>query len=372
MDEAEDRQAGGTEEAGEREVNTGNHAVEHVGAHVLHRERLHDRILREQREERRGDELEQDREEEPDAAGDADAIPECLPRTCRVAGTDGLRRDRRYGRQHAGRHQEEEADRFLDDADRRRDVDATPVRDHRNNQKRNLDETVLARDREANAENLLQHRRVPPGAAIRAGMFMKSFRLPDADKRERHRRCLRHNRCERCTRCAQLHWPHEEKVEQDVEGTGHGDEKHRTAAVPHAAEDRAQDVVRDDEGDAGEADAEVREGPWDGFGRCRQQLYDRLCESEQGQCCGRGDHREEGDGVSDRASDAVVVLCTDEAADHDGGAHGKADDHDGHHVHDLRTDRNRRDDIRAVEATRDEQIGEPVECLQEVAQQIRE
>lgn len=97
MDETEDREAGGTEEAGEREVNAGDHAVEHVGAHVLHCERLHDRILREQREERRGDKLEQDREEEPDATGDADAVPERLPRTRRGAGTDRLRCDRRYG-----------------------------------------------------------------------------------------------------------------------------------------------------------------------------------------------------------------------------------------------------------------------------------
>lgn len=197
-------------------------------------------------------------------------------------------------------------------------------------------------------------------------------RLPDADERERHRRGLRHDRRERCTRCAQLHWPHEEEVEQDVEGTGHGDEEHRIAAVTHAAENRAQDVVRDDEGDAGEADAEVREGSRDGLGRCRQQLNDRLRESEQGTCGQHGDHREEGDRVSDGASDAVLVLCTDETPDHDGGAHGEADDHDGHHVHDLRTDRNRRDDIRAIEAARDEQIREPVERLQEVAEQIRE
>ena len=172
MDEAEDREAGGTEEAGEWEVNAGDHAVEHVGAHILHRECLHDRILREQREERRGDELEQDREKEPDATGEADTVAERLARPRWIAGTDRLRRDRRDGRQHAGRHQEEEADRFLDDTDRRRDVDTTPVRDHRDDQKRNLDEAVLAGDREANAENLVEHRRVPPGAAICAGRFV--------------------------------------------------------------------------------------------------------------------------------------------------------------------------------------------------------
>ena len=75
-------------------MNAGDHAVEHVGAHVLHRECLHDRILREQRKERRGDELEQDRKEEPDTTGNADAVAERLPRTCRVAGTDGLRCNR--------------------------------------------------------------------------------------------------------------------------------------------------------------------------------------------------------------------------------------------------------------------------------------
>ena len=196
--------------------------------------------------------------------------------------------------------------------------------------------------------------------------------LPDADERKRHRRGLRHDRRERCTRCAQLHWPHEEEIEQDVEGTGHGDEEHRTAAVTHAAENRAQDVVCDDKGDAGEADAEVREGPRDGFGRCRQQLDDRLCESEQGTGGQHGDHCEEGDRVPDGASDAVFVLCTDETPDRNGGAHGEADDHDGHHVHDLRTDRNRRDDISAIEAARDEQIREPVERLQEVAEKVWE
>lgn len=172
MDEAEDRQAGGTEEAGEWEVNAGDHAIKHVGAHILHRECLHDRILRKQREERHGDELEQDREKEADATGEADPVPECLTRPRWIAGTDRLCRDRRHRRQHAGWHQEEEADCFLDDTDRRRDVDTTPVRDHGDDQKRNLDEAVLAGDREANAENLVQHRRVPPGAAIRAGVFV--------------------------------------------------------------------------------------------------------------------------------------------------------------------------------------------------------
>ena len=94
--------------------------------------------------------------------------------------------------------------------------------------------------------------------------------------------------------------------------------------------------------------------------------------AEKGAGGGGEAHRVEGDRVPDRASDAILVFCTDEAADHDGGAHGEADDHDGHHVHDLRTDRNRRDDIRAIEAACDEQIGEPVKHLQEVAEQVRE
>lgn len=99
-------------------------------------------------------------------------------------------------------------------------------------------------------------------------------------------------------------------------------------------------------------------------------MDDRLRESEQGAGSQYSDDREEGDRVSDGAANAVLVLCTDEAADHDGGAHGEADDHDGHHMHDLRTDRNRRDDIGAIEAARDKQIGEPVKRLQEVAEQI--
>ena len=257
MKKAEDGASGGAEEAGEWKMNAGDHAVQHVGAHVLYRQQLHDRILRKQREEWCRDELKQNREQESDPTGDADAVFERLPRTHRISGTDGLRRNRRHSRQHAGRHQEKETDRLFDDPDRGRNIDAAAVCNHRDDQKRNLNESVLTRNREADTEDLPQHRRVKPDASIHARYFTKRHRLPDADERECHRCRLCHHRRERRTRCAQLHWPHQQEVEQDVESARYCDEDHRAATVAHTTENRAQNVVGDDERDAGEADAKV-------------------------------------------------------------------------------------------------------------------
>ena len=67
---------------------------------------------------------------------------------------------------------------------------------------------------------------------------------------------------------------------------------------------------------------------------------------------------------------ALRLSRADGAAYIDGGAHGKADDDDGQHVHELASDGDRRDDCGAVELSCDEKVRETVEGLEKAGDHV--
>ena len=108
---------------------------------------------------------------------------------------------------------------------------------------------------------------------------------------------------------------HEQVVECDIACAGHCDENHWACRIAETSEDGADDVVGDDERDAGEADQQVLRGTFDCFGRCSDQDYDAVGAGQQDYGEYDCDSREKGDGVADGACRIVEAVRADRPAD---------------------------------------------------------
>ena len=103
------------------------------------------------------------------------------------------------------------------------------------NDKRDLDQPVLQRDRHADAQNAPHDR--PPRAQIAPREGDAVALAADDDQRHDHADRLRQRRAERGARRAHVQCAHEQIVERDVCRARDGDEVHRALRVAQTAED---------------------------------------------------------------------------------------------------------------------------------------
>ena len=130
------RAADGAEISAEAKVHAGKAAVEDIPAQIRPARRDDGRVMREERDDRFGDELDDDRDEHAEAERDGDGIPQRLQRAAGLARADVLRAERRHRREHGRRHEEQKADDLLHDADGGCVREAAAVGDDGDEQKR--------------------------------------------------------------------------------------------------------------------------------------------------------------------------------------------------------------------------------------------
>ena len=85
-------------------------------------------------------------------------IAQRLYRPLRLFCPDVLSTKRRYGRQHGGRDEEQEANNFFHNPHGSRIIQSTPICNDRNYDKGYLNESILTGDRNANRQNFSHHR----------------------------------------------------------------------------------------------------------------------------------------------------------------------------------------------------------------------
>ena len=265
MQKREFRPPVGAEIPAETEMDAGKNAVPDIAAHILPAGRRHGRIGGEQPHDALGRKLHRHADAQPEPGGDGNGPAQRLRGAAVFAGADVLRAQRRHGRKHRRRHQEQKADDLFHDAHGRRISQAAPVGKYGNEQKRDLDTPVLQRHRQTDLQQCAQH------AALRTqvGAPQREAGTPPQHRRQRnpYAERLGQRRAQRRAGRPQPPRADEQVVQRDVGRAGHGNERQRAAGIAQPAEDGAQDIICRDAGDTQKADGQVAGGALGGFGR---------------------------------------------------------------------------------------------------------
>ena len=139
-------------------MNASKNTVKNVTTQILAAETDHRRSVRsagisEQRNDAFRCKLDRDRSKHAKACGEHHRIAQRLNSPLRFARTDILRSQGRNGRQHRGGDQKEKTDHFLHNPDRRCVIQSTLIGNNRDNNKSNLNQAVLKRNRDADPQN---------------------------------------------------------------------------------------------------------------------------------------------------------------------------------------------------------------------------
>ena len=304
------------------------------------------------------------REDRSDACGDGGSRPQRSFRPERFARSDVLRGDNRNRGQHGRGDEEEETDDFFDDADSRRDFETATVCDDGNEEKGNLDESVLCGDGGSDSENPAENEfvrfQVPKG---NSNAEMRTLR---GEQGNNHACGLRNDRGEGRALCAQVEVSDENVIQRDVQNAGNRDKVHGTPRIPHAAENRRDDVVCDDERDSGEAYPQVEHRPGESlFGRF-QNARDVLAKKQENSGQEKGNDSEQGDRVSGDARNGPEIFRPGRPPDENRRAHGESDDDDRQKMHRLASDGDRRNRFGPLELSDDKEVRKPVKRLQKI------
>ena len=174
---------------------------------------------------------------------------------------------------------------------------------------------------------------------MRKERSLKSKVLPavsvEVDEAQNEARALPDHGRERRAERAHMHPRDENDVEHDVDDRRDRDEDHRMLRVAHAAQDRADHVVAEDEQHAGRAAQHIGARAFDSLRR-------HVDEPDEAVRAHDGDHAEhetrahdEGEQCADDVVQLLFAACADVLRHHDLSGGGKAHAEEGEQVHDV-------------------------------------
>ena len=370
MEKADVRLAAGGKIPGKAEVDPSKNGIHNITADVLAAHQHHGGIGGEAPQQRLGHKLNDQYYGNAVTGGDHGGVFQGLGGALRLACAKVLGRQRRYRRQHGGRHNEHGADDFFHNAHGGRINQAAVVGNDGDNDERDLNAAVLHSDRQADFKNTAQH--AFARAEVLAAQPQAGFVPPDAEQGNNNTQGLRKGSAQRSTHRAKGHGTDEKNIQRNIGGAGNGDKVHRAFGIPQTAEDGADDVVCRDERDADEADGQILHRAGNGLCRNTDQADQRAHCGHQHGGKTEGDRHEQGDGVADGGFGIAHIARPHGVADDDGGTHGKPNNDNGQHVHDLAAVGNGGDAVHPAEPAGDVQVSHAVQRLQKVREQIRQ
>ena len=249
----------------EAEVDTRKEAVPDIPAQVPAARDGHSRVAGKQSHGIGGDKLHQHTHDGPKGQRNADGVVQCPGGTVVLSCAHVLGPQRRHRGQHRGRHQEDEADDLLHDAHSGGVRQAAPVGNDRDEQKRDLDKSVLQGHRHADAQDAANDIFLRPKVT-----FVQpdaAFAPQDDPQRNDDADALGQRGTQRRTGGAHVQCPHKQVVQPDVGRAGHRDKVHRAAGIAQPAENGRNNIVRRNTGDADEADGQVSRRAGHSLGR---------------------------------------------------------------------------------------------------------
>ena len=206
------------------------------------------------------------------------------------------------------------------------------IGDDGDDDKGNLNQAILQGNGNTDFQKLSHHR----AAGLEVGFLQRdTLSLQNHEQRHDYADCLGYRCTQRCSGRSKTEHTHKQIVQADIGGTGYGDKVHGTFAVTHTTENRTDNVIRCDKGDADKTDGQVRRRAAYGFCRSGHCRNDRANQHKQ-DCHQRDGYRhKECHSIAHILCSLVAVTRTDGLPDADGRSHRKPDDHHREHVHDL-------------------------------------
>lgn len=250
----------GAEVAAEAEIHARENAVPDIAAQVLAAEQ-HDAAVPGEH----GDNL---LRRKKDDDGNRRRIQKRPPRPLLLARAEVLGAQRRDGGKHGRRNKEQHADAFFHDADRSRIVKPAPVREHGYDDERDLYESVLHGDRNADFQDVRRSRLLQNEVAFLEPDSVLPPQNHGKGDGDAHR--LRKRRAESR---AQRSQPDEQVVKRDVEDARDGDKVHRAFCVAKPALYGADDIVRGYERNSHEAHHQVANRSHGGLPGSRERAH---------------------------------------------------------------------------------------------------
>ena len=328
----------GTEVTAEAEMNAGEKAVPDITAQILTACKDRIAIRGKQGNNRFCNKLDQNGNHNSESGSQINCIAERLLSPFRLIGTDILCTEGRNGRKHRGGNQEQEADNFLYDTNGSSIGESALVGNDRNEDKGNLDQPVLHRNRDADFQNTSHDRGLRFEVCPVQGKSVLFFYKKNKGNSDTDR--LGKRRAKSSSGRSQMESSHKDVIQNNIHDAGDGDEIHGTFGVTHTAQNGTDDVICGDKRNSDEADREIRNRSVYRFGRSGHDGYDRFYQQKQYNRQYKGKQQEQGYGISDIRGSLLPVIGTDRLTDTDGCSHGKSDDHNGEHMHDLGADGN--------------------------------
>ena len=279
MQEGKFRPSAGTEIAAEGEVDSSKNAVPDITADILTAEACNLRICCEKTDHRNGNKLNRNNDDQSENDSNQCSTPHSLFGTLLLSSTDVLRAERRNSGKHGRWNQEQEADDFLYNTDCSRCFQATPVSDDGNDDKGDLNKTILQGDRNTDFKNLSHHSCLR--GEIRPGKTDAGITFADRNQCQNDAECLGKRGSKRGTGWTKMQGAHKEIVECDIGRTCDCDEVHRAFRITKSTEDGTDDIIRGDEWNTNETDRQISDGAGNGFGWCGHHKYDRLYQKKQ-------------------------------------------------------------------------------------------
>lgn len=156
---------------------------------------------------------------------------------------------------------------------------ATPVSDDGNDDKGDLNKTILQGDRNTDFKNLSHHSCLR--GEIRPGKTDAGITFADRNQCQNDAECLGKRGSKRGTGWTKMQGAHKEIVECDIGRTCDCDEVHRAFRITKSTEDGTDDIIRGDKWNTNETDRQISDGAGNGFGWCGHHKYDRLYQKKQ-------------------------------------------------------------------------------------------
>ena len=293
----------------------------------------------------------------------------CPPRPLRLACTDILC-DKRGQRLRKGRrHQHDKRTDLLRHADSRGCNNAKTVYNRIDGQKRQTDQPVLQRNRQAHLHNPRNH--AAPEPDISASERKRKPSFSNHKQTQNHAECLREHGRKRCSAGRHVKARHKNQIARHVKYARKQNRQKRSSRITDSAKDAAEHIISHNKHGSRRTDQHIPHRPRKCFLRRIQKNRKRLRGHHHQSCHSKRQHRKKADAASDNIARFFLLSAADCLSHQNGRSHGQTCDDRCHHVHHLTSGRNRRHIRRRSELSDYQQIDRSVQCLQTQRKQYR-
>ena len=153
-------------------------------------------------------------------------------------------------------------------------MQTTLIGNHRDDQKCNLNQSILQGNGNANFDNLPHYRTFEFKVCLTNRDT--NFLLSNHQQSHKHTDCLGKGGAECCTNWPHMQCPHQQVIQTDIDYAGNGNKIHGSLGIPQPTENGTDDVIRCNEWNPKKANGKIGNGSCHSIFRRRHQSNNGL------------------------------------------------------------------------------------------------